>query len=72
MKCQFCGKEIEGKPLDALRMIAAEEHYIPTFFLRFYVDVDAKDGHGIVRAQLCKHCMKELYTTLGKELEEDN
>ena len=66
MKCQFCGKEIEDEPLHEMELIYAKKHYEPTFFLKF--KVCTKGNGGIVKAQLCPQCLKEMYKVLEKEL----
>lgn len=69
MRCQFCGELIEGEARNTVSFILAKEHYNPTFFLRFKVDVKANGG--VEKAKLCQKCLKELYTRLGKEFKED-
>lgn len=65
MKCQLCGKEIEGEPINKLEYIYAMPHYNPTFFLRFNVGV--KSHGGIEKAQLCKACLKKMFMVFEKE-----
>lgn len=69
MKCQFCGKEIEGEPQNKIMYILAKEHYDPTFFLTFSVAIKAHGGRE--KAQLCEHCFKYLYEQLVNAFKED-